>query len=291
MKARKLLVLLAAIVTAACSTPDPTRQGPSPAPAPPRRPNIVMVLVDDMRWDEMRVAGHPFIETPHMDRLAREGARFTNAFATTPLCSPSRASFLTGQYPHTNGIIDNTAGPATTCRCFPLELERAGYRTGFFGKWHMGNDDSPRPGFNHWVALPGQGEAVDPSLNVDGERVHAKGYTTDLLTDYVERFIDRPSDQPFLVYLAHKAIHPNVIQRDDGSVGADPRSARRIRGRRAPPRALCRPRDAAARERVQAAARKAGAASPDRRTATTGPEDGHVRRGDQRPHRDVAGCR
>ena len=177
-----------------------------------------MVLVDDMRWDEMRVAGHPFIDTPNMDRLAREGARFTNAFATTPLCSPSRASFLTGQYPHTNGIIDNTARSSHHLRVFPLELQRAGYRTGFFGKWHMGNDDSPRPGFEHWVAMPGQGEAVDPSLNVDGERVHAKGYTTDLLTDYVERFIDRPSDQPFLVYLAHKAIHPNVIQRDDGSL-------------------------------------------------------------------------
>ena len=177
-----------------------------------------MVLVDDMRWDEMRVAGHPFIDTPNMDRLAREGARFTNAFATTPLCSPSRASFLTGQYPHTNGIIDNTARASHSLRVFPLELQRTGYRTGFFGKWHMGNDDSPRPGFDHWVAMPGQGEAIDPSLNVDGERVHAKGYTTDLLTDYVERFMDRPSDRPFLVYLAHKAIHPNVIQRDDGSV-------------------------------------------------------------------------
>jgi N-acetylglucosamine-6-sulfatase len=87
----------------------------------------------------------------------------------------------------------------------------------------MGNDDSPRPGFDHWVAMPGQGEAIDPSLNVDGERVQAKGYTTDLLTDYVERFIDhssdRPSDRPFLVYLAHKAIHPNIVQRDDGSLG------------------------------------------------------------------------
>ena len=181
-----------------------------------------MVLVDDMRWDDMRAAGHPFIDTPNMDRLAREGARFTNAFATTPLCSPSRATFLTGQYPHTNGIVDNTARPSDALRVFPLELQRAGYRTAFFGKWHMGNDDSPRPGFDHWVAMPGQGEAIDPSLNVDGERVHAKGYTTDLLTDYVERFIDRPSDPPFLVYLAHKAIHPNVVQRDDGSLGAVP---------------------------------------------------------------------
>jgi len=211
------LAVVVALLTTACAAPNEIQGGGPPA-AQRRRPNIVMVLVDDMRWDEMRVAGHPFIDTPNMDRLAREGARFTSAFATTPLCSPSRASFLTGQYPHTNGIVDNTARSSHDLRVFPLELQRAGYRTGFFGKWHMGNDDSPRPGFEHWVAMPGQGEAVDPSLNVDGERVHAKGYTTDLLTDYVERFIDRPSDQPFLVYLAHKAIHPNVIQRDDGSL-------------------------------------------------------------------------
>ena len=82
----------------------------------------------------------------------------------------------------------------------------------------MGNDDSPRPGFDHWVGMAGQGEAVDPSLNVDGQHVQTKGYTTDLLTDYVEGFMDRSPDQPFLVYLAHKAIHPNVIQRDDGSL-------------------------------------------------------------------------
>ena len=214
---RTPLFVLAATLTTACAAPDAI-QSEAPASRQSRRPNIVMVLVDDMRWDEMRVAGHPFIDTPNMDRLARQGARFTNAFATTPLCSPSRASFLTGQYPHTNGIIDNTARPSHNLRVFPLELQNAGYRTGFFGKWHMGNDDSPRPGFDHWVAMPGQGEAIDPSLNVDGQRVEARGYTTDLLTDYVERFIDGPSDRPFLVYLAHKAIHPNIMQLDDGRV-------------------------------------------------------------------------
>jgi N-acetylglucosamine-6-sulfatase len=217
LTASKLFVLLAALLAATCTAPDPSPNNPAAA-GERGRPNMVMVLVDDMRWDDMRVAGHPFIDTPNMDRLAREGARFTNAFATTPLCSPSRATFLTGQYPHSNGIIDNTARPSHELRVFPLELQRAGYRTGFFGKWHMGNDDSPRPGFDHWVAMPGQGEAIDPSLNVDGQRVHAKGYTTDVLTDYVEQFIDRASDRPFLVYLAHKAIHPNVIQRDDGRV-------------------------------------------------------------------------
>lgn len=218
MKAPRILVLLVGFASTACVGQDPAPATSSSSQSVRRPPNIVMVLVDDMRWDEMRAAGHPFIETPNMDRLAREGARFLNAFATTPLCSPSRASFLTGQYAHTNGIIDNTARPSHNLPVFPLQLQHAGYLTGFFGKWHMGNDDSPRPGFNHWVAMPGQGEAIDPSLNVDGERVHAKGYVSDLLTDYVERFIDAASDRPFLVYLAHKAIHPNVVQRDDGAV-------------------------------------------------------------------------
>ena len=217
MRPFRLLAIVTSLLAASCRAPSGD-QAAAPAAAPPRRPNIVFVLVDDMRWDDLRAAGHPFIETPHMDRLAGEGARFTNAFATTPLCSPSRASFLTGQYPHTNGIVDNTARESHNLPVFPLELQKAGYRTGFFGKWHMGNDDSPRPGFDHWVAMPGQGEAVDPSLNVDGTRVQEKGYTTDLLTDYVERFIDRPGDAPFLVYLAHKAIHPNVTQQDDGSL-------------------------------------------------------------------------
>jgi N-acetylglucosamine-6-sulfatase len=206
------VVLLAAALTAC--------QRAQPEPAPPRPPNVVVVLVDDLRWDDIGVAGHPFVQTPAIDRLAREGTRFTNAFATTPLCSPSRAAILTGQYVHTNGIIDNTArdGASHKLETFAIPLERAGYQTGFFGKWHMGNDDTRRPGWTHWVAMKGQGEAVDPHLNVDGERLTVKGYVTDVLTDYTVRFIERAKDRPFLVFLAHKALHPNVAQRDDGSV-------------------------------------------------------------------------
>ena len=89
------------------------------SPQAARRPNIVFVLVDDQRWDEVRASGHPFAETPHMDRLAREGSRFLNTFATTPLCSPSRASFLTGQHPHTHCCIANTSRPTPVLATFP----------------------------------------------------------------------------------------------------------------------------------------------------------------------------
>ena len=203
--------------TAGCQRAEQPRDNTS---RPARPPNVVLVLVDDLRWDDIAVSGHPFVATPAIDRLAKEGTRFLNAFATTPLCSPSRAALLTGQYAHTNGIIDNTSRDAASHKLdtFAMPLEKAGYQTAFFGKWHMGNDDTRRPGWSHWVAMKGQGEAIDPKLNVDGERLTVPGYVTDILTDYAVKFIERSRSQPFMVFLAHKALHPNVMQRDDGSV-------------------------------------------------------------------------
>lgn len=185
-----------------------------------RRPNIVFVLVDDLRFDELGCTGHPFAQTPHVDRLAREGANYVNAFVTTPLCSPSRATFLTGLYPRAHGITDNTNRAALSHKLvtWPRLLHDAGYDTAFIGKWHMGNDDSPRPGFTHWVSFPGQGECNDPVINVNGNAARTKGYITDILTKHSVEFIERKREKPFCLYLAHKAIHPNVQQRDDGSV-------------------------------------------------------------------------
>src|SRR5262245_22693826 len=196
-----------------------TSQRP-PSTANNTRPNIIVILIDDLRWDELGCTGHPFLKTPNIDRIGREGAMFRNAFMTTPLCSPSRASFLTGQYAHTHGITDNVDHSAASHKLitFPLLLQQAGYATAFIGKWHMGNDDSPRPGFDRWVSFKGQGSYLNPEINEDGKDVHARGYITDLLNGYAVEFIKRRHDKPFLVYLAHKAIHPEVMQHDDASI-------------------------------------------------------------------------
>ncbi|MFN9914361.1 MAG: sulfatase-like hydrolase/transferase, partial [Pirellulaceae bacterium] len=189
-------------------------------------PNIVFILADDVRWDDLGCTGHPFSQTPHLDRLAREGMLFRQAFATTPLCSPSRASFLTGRYPHQHGIIDNTDRSPASHRLltFPRHFQQHGYETAFIGKWHMGNDDSRRPGFDHWVCLKGQGSSWDPELNVNGVPQKTSGHVTDVLAEQALAFLKKPHAQPFLLYLAHKAVHPETVQLADGSL-SDPQAS------------------------------------------------------------------
>ena len=192
----------------------------------PAKPNIIFVLVDDLRWDDLGCAGHPFSRTPHIDRVAREGAQFVNAFATTPLCSPSRASILTGVYAHTHGIIDNTERSKQSHRLktFPQELQKAGYETAFIGKWHMGNDNTPRAGFDRWYCLQGQGSTFDPTVNDDGRDVQTHGYVTDLLSTKSVEFIRQKNSRPYLVYLSHKAMHPETKQAADGTL-SDPNAS------------------------------------------------------------------
>ena len=131
--------------------------------------------------------GHPWLETPNLDALARSGVQLKNAFVTTALCSPSRASILTGQYAHRHRVADNNnpVPPGTTF--FPQYLQKAGYETAFIGKWHMGGDsDAPQPGFDRWVSFRGQGTYLPSKngLNVDGKAVAQRGYITDELTNY-----------------------------------------------------------------------------------------------------------
>ena len=192
---------------AAAQSPSPRRD---PLPAAPR--NVVFILSDDHRYDFMGF--HPgapaWLRTPNLDRLAREGAHLANAFVTTALCSPSRASILTGQFAHRHGAVDNVTDIRPGTVFFPTYLQQAGYRTAFIGKWHMGaSTDAPRPGFDRWVSFRGQGPYRNPTLNIDGTRVPREGYTTDILTQYAIDWLEeqRGSDRPFFLYLSHKAVH------------------------------------------------------------------------------------
>lgn len=177
--------------------------------------NVVFILTDDHRYDAMGFMGHPFLETPNMDSLASNGVHVKNAFVTTSLCSPSRASILTGLYTHKHRVIDNNRAVPEGTIFFPQYLQQAGYSTGFFGKWHMGaHHDGPRPGFDHWVSFRGQGQYFAPgpkyTLNVNGKREPQKGYITDDLTDYALEWLDQQTDdKPFMMYLSHKAVHSN----------------------------------------------------------------------------------
>ena len=219
LKARLVVLGLILAAVACGKTPEP----PPASVTSAERPNVVVVLVDDLRFDEFRSGGHPYIETPNIDRLAAEGALFVNAFHAVPLCSPNRATLLTGQFPSRHGIIDNIARDLTSHRLetFNIPMQAAGYRTAFLGKWHMGNDPTPRPGWDYWVAMPGQGRSTDPELFENGALHKVPGYTTDLLTDRAVSFIQREHERPFLLYLAHKAAHPDIVQRNDGSLDPD----------------------------------------------------------------------
>lgn len=174
-------------------------------------PNIVFILVDDLRHDTLGYMGHSFVETPHIDALAAEGMQFTNAFVTTSLCSPSRASFLTGQYMHHHKVVDNADRMPAATVTFPQILQQAGYETAFIGKWHMGgSSDVRRPGFHHWVSFRGQGTYAPERqvLNVNGQKLPRKKYMTDELTDYAEQWLsERSGQKPFLLYLSHKGVH------------------------------------------------------------------------------------
>jgi len=184
------------------------------------KPNLIVILVDDLRFDETGASGHPYMKSPHVDRLAHEGAMFANAFHTTPLCSPNRASILTGQYASRHGIIDNVGREAMSHRLanYHLALQRLGYETAHIGKWHMGNDAAPRPGYDHWVSFRGQGLLADPVLWEDGKEREVRGYVTDLLNQRAVEFLERKRDQPFALFLAHKAVHPDVQQKQDGTI-------------------------------------------------------------------------
>lgn len=183
--------------------------------AAPRRPNFVFIYTDDQRWDAMGVvqreqgerARFPWLRTPSMDRVAAEGVRFRNAFVVNSLCAPSRACFLTSQYSHLNGVANNHTPFPVDSVTHATELRKAGYKTGYFGKWHMGGQTGQRPGFDFSASFVGQGVYIDCPIEVNGVKTPSKGWVDDVTTDYALQFIKENKDKPFSVVLGLKAVH------------------------------------------------------------------------------------
>ena len=187
----------------------------TPLHAAERKPNFLFIYTDDQRWDAMGAvqreqgekARFPWFKSPGMDRLAAEGVRFRNAFVTLSLCSPSRAAFLTGRYNHTNGIIDNSTPFPVDSVTHATLLRGAGYRTAYFGKWHMGNQNGQRPGFDHSASFVGQGIYQDCPFEINGVKTPTKGWVDDVSTNLAIEWIKQNREQPFSMVVGWKSPH------------------------------------------------------------------------------------
>lgn len=181
-----------------------------------KRYNIIFILLDDLRYDAVGfLHPQPFLRTPNIDRIAAAGAYLPHAYVTTALCSPSRASILTGEYVHHHGVVDNDSPIPPGLIYFPQYLQLGGYSTAFIGKWHMGGHSAePRPGFDRWVSFPGQGSYLPnkEGLNIDGKQVEQSGYITDELNRFALDWLNKQTTaKPFMLYLSHKAVHAEFI--------------------------------------------------------------------------------
>jgi arylsulfatase A-like enzyme len=184
------------------------------AHAADRKPNFIFVIADDHRWDAMGTvqkeqgdkARYPWFETPGMDRLAADGVRFRNAFITHSICSPGRAGFLTGQYTHTNGVMNNhTPFPESNITHASL-LRDAGYKTAYFGKWHMG-DQKARPGFQHYASFINQGIYQNCPFEINGTVTPTTGWVDDVCTDFAIDWLKQNGGKPFSIVLGFKSPH------------------------------------------------------------------------------------
>ena len=234
---KRCSILSMAVVAACLAVPCFVAQSPA-APSQSRKPNVLIFLVDDLGWSDLACYGSSFYETPNIDALARQGVRFTDAYATCHVCSPSRASILTGKYPARVKLTDWLTGrkdysfqrlkSARIHQALPLDevtlaetLKRHGYRTGHFGKWHLGEASTgpldqgfdvqvPRNWYKGWPKA-----GYHAPFKLDGLAGDTGDYLTDRLTDEAIQFIEDQRGEPFFLYLSHFAVHDPIQGRAD----------------------------------------------------------------------------
>jgi arylsulfatase A-like enzyme len=194
---KQVLLLLAAFVGSFAAL----------AQQPAKRPNIVIIVSDDHAFQAISAYGGNLMQTPNIDRIAKEGATFNKAYVTNSICGPSRAVILTGKYSHKNGFKDNENSSFDGSQnSFIKELGKGGYQTAWVGKWHLETDPQ---GFDYWKILPGQGHYFNPDfINMDGSRERIEGYVTSITEDLAEEWLDsRDKSKPFALVIGHKATH------------------------------------------------------------------------------------
>lgn len=179
----------------------------------PGRPNIIFILSDDHACQAIGSYGNRLIQTPHIDRLAREGIRFESAFVTNSICAPSRASILTGQYSHRHGVIDNSVEMSSQQETFPVLFKKADYQTALIGKWHLKANPA---GFDYYCILPDQGHYYNPDFIEKEQKYQQHGYVTEIITEKCLAWLkNRDKKKPFLLLMNHKAPHRNWMPGPD----------------------------------------------------------------------------
>jgi arylsulfatase A-like enzyme len=176
-----------------------------------QRPNIIYIMSDDHDADAISAYNKTLINTPNIDRLAKEGLRFTRSFVANSICSPVRATLLTGQHSHKNGVLNNRIRFDSSKITLPKLFQQAGYHTGLIGKWHL---HSLPTGFDHWKIYPGQGTYYNPRLiHMNNDTVRYMGYSTKVITDQALDYLmwRRKGGKPFFLMVHHKAPHRNFV--------------------------------------------------------------------------------
>jgi len=199
MKLSKLLLVFYLLFAFSCGRENLSKKET-------KRPNIVFIMSDDHAYQAISAYSDKLIQTPNIDRIAKEGMLFTNASVTNSICAPSRAVILTGKHSHLNGKIDNRMPFDTTNVTFPQLLQKSGYQTAMFGKLHFGNNPK---GFDEFKILPGQGDYYNPKFLTANGDTTITGYVTDVITDLTLDWMENRRDtvKPFLLMYLHKAPH------------------------------------------------------------------------------------